>query len=147
MKVLFVDDDQKTINGIKNTYKNLMQLTCASTLADAKYLIEKEKFDMLVVNWNLPDSKGINTISLLIDYNIPIIVLATNLTLELIREGANLGVAEFIVKYNLENINLFNELEFILVKSKKIINKAKIRFENIESVKKYICCADALAKI
>ncbi len=144
MHILYVEEDSSITDAIKSAYQEILQITCIGTLADAVELIENNSFDVLLVDLNLPDSKGFDTVNSLLKYDLPIIVTTEGPTEEMINKSVELGVFDYISKKNLFRVNLLRRVEFTYLKFQKLKTCKKFLFDGIDGVKKYINCSDKL---
>jgi len=75
-------------------------ITIADRLSKAQIYLEREFFDAILLDLNLPDSHGSETIlrAHLHSYNVPIIVLTGNRDKHLIEGATERGVATYLIK-------------------------------------------------
>jgi DNA-binding NarL/FixJ family response regulator len=146
VKVLHIEDNDSVLALIKSICGKSIDIESVSCLAEAKTKINTCQIDLLLVNINLIDSIGINTIKQLVEYNIPIIILTKNVDKKLSYQANELGVDRCIEKLNVSNINLID----IFTKTIQNHNLAlkmknyKFSFGDIENLKPYITCHSTL---
>ncbi len=104
IQVLLIEDDPDDVLLLReslaesNTIK--MKLTHADRLSDGLKFVGEQVFDVILLDLNLPDSRGLDTLSSLLREatNIPIVVLSgladDYITIEAVRHGAQ----DFLVK-------------------------------------------------
>ncbi len=122
--LLYVEDNlfQKEI--IRKMF--LLQSDIRITLKEAgtlKECLECCKFsslDIVIMDLNLPDSLGVNSIKVFKEKfpYIPLMVLTSNDEIELMKEAANFGVHEFMVKGTFDENLLARQVLFCFEKSK-----------------------------
>ncbi len=104
LKVLGVDDsdvDRRLLESmltVSGEYASFVQL--AKSFAETLALVDEHKFDVIVLDLNLPDSKGIDTLKALDQKcpNIPIVINTGAFEEELGIEALNSGAQDFLVK-------------------------------------------------
>ncbi|MFZ5826774.1 MAG: sigma 54-interacting transcriptional regulator [Bacillota bacterium] len=76
------------------------QVVPAESLAEAGRLLESERFDLAVCDWNLPDGTGRNLVerSRTAKVSPQVMVLSTNTTPQFVRRAFTLGAAEVLPK-------------------------------------------------
>lgn len=122
MRTLIVEDNPGDVELIKiNLQKsklNGMQYDTAATLEETKSKIKEEKYSAIVLDLGLPDSKGIDTVSMLIDFlqeenkTCPIIVLTGLKDYSVGKKALEIGAQDFIVKDDLTSKSLGRSLYF-----------------------------------
>ncbi|MFK8031320.1 MAG: putative bifunctional diguanylate cyclase/phosphodiesterase [Gammaproteobacteria bacterium] len=104
MDVLLVEDDTHYAKLVQRTLarqKHLpFQLTTVGTLAAALSRLERERFDVILVDLNLPDAKGIESVEriALARNRVPAIVLSNNADEELAIQVIQAGAQDYLVK-------------------------------------------------
>lgn len=76
------------------------ELTIAATMTEGLKKLEDQRFQVILLDLTLPDSKGLDSISRVIETvpDIPLIVTTGNVNLELFTEAFALGAQDFLVK-------------------------------------------------
>lgn len=144
MNVLHIEDH----NGIVE----LVQLLCnhsepfyveaVHTLAEAEERLYRSSYDLLLIDLNLSDSKGLDTVKSLRRYNIPMVVLTADPTESFARHAAKLGVADYITKGVLSKIDLPCRLRFVRDKSVAISkSRSTIKWQGLDQLKQYLSCS------
>lgn len=142
MKVLHIEDNDSVLSLIRSICNSQIEIDSVSSLSEAKQKIEKGGIDLLLVNTNLVDSTGIETVIELKVYNLPIVILTKVLNAKLIDQALELGVDECIQKSNIKKINLNKRLYQAVEKHNRLLkmNGQKFSFGDISSLKPYISC-------
>jgi DNA-binding response OmpR family regulator len=73
-KILFVDDYVDLVTSYQLFYKNEFEVTHAENLQEALRLLRNQLFDLLVVDYYLPDGFGTELIEEAAELNVPIIL-------------------------------------------------------------------------
>lgn len=122
MEILIVDDSKAVHNFVKcalEEFKNI-NFTSAYTGKEAVDKLDgpDKKFDLVLLDWEMPVMDGPETIKAIRSFNgdIPIIQVTTKNKLEDIKTSLTLGANDYIMKpftedVLVEKINLFFELE------------------------------------
>ena len=105
LEVLLIEDDRievlKLKRAISNEYDNY-SLSLASNGNEALQLLENNLPDMILLDLNMPDTNGIEFLSILKNNedlkHIPVIVLTTSNNNKDIYECYKLGIAGYIIK-------------------------------------------------
>ncbi len=126
-RILLVDDDTNTANGLK---KILLQdgydTRCVYTGNDALNLIESERFDIVITDMKLPDISGFSIIEKVKkkDVDIPVVMITAFSSLQTAIDAMKKGADDYLTK----PVNI-DELELIL---KKIWEKQLLVLQNRE---------------
>jgi DNA-binding response OmpR family regulator len=138
--VLYIEDHAATVFVLKEKYKAL-EIESAARLAEAKQKLAQEHFDILLVDLNLPDSKGLNTVKELVHYDVPIVILTGDSSSEFRAEAWRLGVADYIHKKELLDIDIAAKLKDAADNYERIKRRySAISYRNLEAMKQYISC-------
>jgi CheY-like chemotaxis protein len=130
-KVLVVDDLPTNIRLVKELL-NLCGIKTYVSLSGAKAIemIQKERYDLVFMDQEMPEMDGIKTIAAIRDMNgndnyfcdLPIVMLTANETLETDEELAQKGINGYLTK-PLDTEKLFSTLEKLLPADKVIRNQ------------------------
>jgi len=101
-KVLIVEDN----NGVQNLYREILgkngyQSTIKTDVSSALEAVEKEKFDLVILDLQLPDENGIVFLEKMrgVDKNLPPVVVCTGMvSIENAVEAMKKGASDFITK-------------------------------------------------
>jgi two-component system, OmpR family, copper resistance phosphate regulon response regulator CusR len=101
MKILLVEDDAIIAKNIKTVFaRSLVGVDISETLEDGIFLAESETYDVIVLDWQLPDGEGISLITSLRKNAIdtPILMLTARSQLEDKVAGLNTGADDYVTK-------------------------------------------------
>jgi len=118
MKILTIDDHALFRQGLKFLLKGFdssVEVVEASTLAETLSLPDKESVEFILLDYHLPDSKGIASLTRIapIYENAVIVILSGEEDPNLIKEAIDRGAAGFIPKSSTQDI-LIAALKLIL---------------------------------
>jgi len=131
MKIVLIEDDIKISNFIKKGLKEeLFNVDCVHTAKDGLYLCSMNKYDVIILDWMLPDMDGLEVIERLRlqDIRTPILMLTAKGDLEDKVLGLEKGADDYMAKP-------FAFLE--LIARIKALHR-----RNINQVKKYLYSKD-----
>ena len=102
MKVALLDDDQSH-NALVASVLDPAGFTCTSFTTPSRLLAElrKQTFDLIILDWNMPELSGVETLKLLREdpLTAPPVLLLTSRSVEAdLVEGLNAGADDYIVK-------------------------------------------------
>lgn len=137
MRVLHVEDNEGVALSVRELYGSQLEIDHACTLCGAKYRLERERFDVLLVDLNLGDSRGEHTVRALARYGIPIVVLAADSSQAQISAAVRCGADDYICKSKVTDTDLVGRLEFAHQKA-VAARGANSAFADIEPIKAYI---------
>lgn len=132
MKVLIIDDSKEDIDIIQNLLKKTdiikFDIIHEYTLSSASQHIEKEKekFDCIILDLNLPDSSGMNSLKVVQKRfpELPIVVLTViddeKIAIESLREGAQ----DYLVKGSIDGELILRSIIYA-IERKKVDNKLR----------------------
>lgn len=106
MKILIVDDSRIMRNIVKNTLISLgyeeSEFVEASNGVEAFLHIERNKFDFILLDWNMPMLNGLELIRRLRDIekhkNLPIIMVTSEAAKYSVVEAVKAGANNYIIK-------------------------------------------------
>lgn len=140
MNVLYIEDHEPTAFILKDRCKGL-SMENAPTLVAARTQIALGSFDVLLVDLNLPDSKGTCTMRAVMDYDLPVVVLTADTSPEFRSEAWRLGVADYISKDALLSVDIEERLRAAHENYQRIKRRySSLSFANLDSFKPYISC-------
>ena len=101
MKILIVEDEKKIANSLEKNFNDEgFNTSVCYDGADALEVVSKEKFDLILLDWRLPEVTGINVCKRIrsADNKTPIILLTalTNITNKV--EALNSGADDYVTK-------------------------------------------------
>lgn len=121
-RVLIVDD----FATMRRVIRSLLQELGYSAMRDAEdgsqamAMLEQHAFDLVVLDWNMPNTPGIEVLRWVRSHetlsNLPVLMVTAEATREQILEAAELGVNAYILK-PFTAATLKKKLDFIFEKS------------------------------
>ena len=116
-KVLIIEDSIDTQNLLKKYLGHLYNLKIASDLHSAWELIEKEDWDVVILDRGLPDGDGLEICAKLKRFNLdgkfPVIILTASSELEEKIKGLSAGAEDYVIK-PFEPRELLSRIEVVL---------------------------------
>ena len=99
-KILLIEDDITLGSGIRLALQNpTLQITLCHTLAEGRHLLDEENFDLLILDINLPDGRGLDLLNEVRKISaVPIILLTANDMEMDIVTGLESGADDYITK-------------------------------------------------
>ena len=130
--ILLIEDDKTIVEGLKYYFGVFnLKLDSASTINNAKNIINNEIPELIILDVTLPDGNGFALYNKFIrEKNIPTIFLTARDTEDDIVKGLELGADDYITK-PFSNRELFARVKRILLKNKNntIIEHGNIKFD------------------
>ena len=130
--ILLIEDDKTIVEGLKYYFNvNNLKLDSASTINNAKNIINSDNPELIILDVTLPDGNGFVLYNKFIrDKNIPTIFLTARDTEDDIVKGLELGADDYITK-PFSNRELLARVKRILLKNKNknIIELGNIKFD------------------
>lgn len=131
IKVLLIEDnpgDARLISEItKEITEEQIELVHASKLGEGLKLLQKQKFDIILLNLMLPDAIGLEPIQKIKNQfkNIPIIIVSGNSDKEIAAKAIEIGAQEFILKLPYEPDMFSRFIRSAIIRQKKEENLRK----------------------
>ena len=99
-KILLIEDDITLGNGIRLALQNAsLQITLCHTLAEGRSVLDRDSFDLLILDINLPDGSGLDLLNVVRKTSaLPIILLTANDMEMDIVTGLESGADDYITK-------------------------------------------------
>ena len=99
-KILLIEDDMTLANGIRLALQNAsLQITLCHTLAEGRSVLDRDSFDLLILDINLPDGSGLDLLNEVRKIStVPIILLTANDMEMDIVTGLESGADDYITK-------------------------------------------------
>ncbi|MFO1418160.1 MAG: response regulator [Methylotetracoccus sp.] len=104
MRVLLVEDDPGDRDLVEDRLAQSrtehFEVRCAATLSDAIECLDRQRFDVILLDLGLPDSQGIETyrtVQARVPY-VPVVILTGSEDEAMAREALNAGVQDYLVK-------------------------------------------------
>ena len=129
LKIILVEDNSADVRFIKELLKEdaNIEIIDVNLLSKAIELINKKEYDLILLDLNLPDSRGINTFKEFSSKtkNIPIVILTVVDNKELAIEAIKLGAQDYKIKGSFDFISLRNSINYA-IERKKLLTQSKI---------------------
>ena len=99
-KILLIEDDITLGNGIRLALQNTsLQITLCHTLTEGRHVLDRERFDLLILDINLPDGSGLDLLNEVRKIRAVSIILLTANDMEMdIVTGLESGADDYITK-------------------------------------------------
>ncbi|MCL6602237.1 MAG: response regulator transcription factor [Paenibacillus sp.] len=120
-ELLIVEDDETIAFGIKVfMQKRDFVVTCADSILMAKLIMPTRQFDLILLDWNLPDGNGYDLCSYVKkSSSIPVIFLTVRDDEKDIVQGLDMGADDYIVKPFQLSI-LFSRINAVLRRNRTV---------------------------
>ncbi|TAG95453.1 MAG: PAS domain S-box protein [Oscillatoriales cyanobacterium] len=139
-KVLLVEDNaceaeliEDLLSGISDRQQIL--LTKVERLSEALLCLNKENFDIILLDLSLPDSQGIETVARIQEYgvNVPIVVLTAQNDEELALRLISVGVQDYLVKRKIDGELLMRSLRYAIERqnSQDALRKSEEKYRSV----------------
>ncbi len=130
LTVLVVEASAVDVDFIKSMLKFCfacsVNIVLANTLADAQDLLKTEKIDVVLLDFNLSDSYGLDTIqSIRAKTKAPIVVLANDNDESLALETLKAGAQDYLLKESLNSRRLSRSINYVLERHNAYIIERK----------------------
>ncbi len=136
IKILIVDDNPGDIRLIRELLKDISniqyQLIYEETIDSTLKRLEKEKFDCILLDLNLSDSNGINTLKTLLNHHseTPVIVLTITDREDIAIQSLYEGAQDYLIKGRINSETLYRSV-------RNAIERKKVENGLRDSEKKY----------
>jgi DNA-binding response OmpR family regulator len=140
MKVLYVEDREAMATVFEYSYPTL-EITWVDTMEKARKLVENHNFDVILLDLNLSDSKGMDSVSAMVNRGAPVVVLTANISSDFKKQALKIGAADYIFKKSFLDINVQKHLEEAVEKHEKTKQRySSFSFSDLDPVKQFISC-------
>lgn len=153
IKVLIVDDNCDDTYIIYELLKDisLFGLSCEKSLNSALGHLDKEKFDCILLDLNLPDSTGIDTLKTVINKfpELPIIVLTVIDDEDIVIKSLQNGAQDYLVKGNINSEIVSRSIRYAIERKKveNLLRESEKKYRNItETILEGLWMVDSDAK-
>jgi signal transduction histidine kinase len=148
-KILFVDDEQPVLNGIKrifHTQRSDWELFFANSGDEALKMVDQHKFDLVVSDGKMPGMSGIELLQKLQERedtkDIPTIMLTGYVDEEMRKDALRSGIIEFVNKpvipdefvLRIENVLKLKNLKDVVIEKAEKIEEANNELKNLYSI-------------
>jgi len=117
LSVLVIEDYILDFELVKDTLEiNKCEVYHAQTLNQAKELITNHKIDSILLDLNLPDSKGMSTFEQIYQFSptIPVIIITGHGEIELGLKAVKKGAQDFLLKNKLDENVLYRSISYAI---------------------------------
>jgi len=135
IKILIIEDNIPDARLIKEflseTSDGIYHIEYAARLSEGIEKILENKFDVALLDLNLPDSEGLNTVYGFIqkDKNIPLIILTGLDDLSIATKSLNEGVQDYLVKGQFDDKTLKRSIRYAIERKKLEVEKRQFESE------------------
>lgn len=101
MDILIVEDEPSVAKQLEETlHQEAYKTAVAASVAEAKHAVSERDFDLILLDWNLPDGDGITLLrSWREEKNVvPVLVLSANITVDDRVHALNVGADDYLCK-------------------------------------------------
>jgi len=136
IRVLHIEDDHvdaRFVSEVISTHAdNHCHITHAKTLTNAIKRLSRYKHDVVLLDLNLPDSKGLNTIDSLRERfpELPIVVLSGNNEEANALEAVRLGAQDYISKNVADAAQILHTLHYAIDRKEHEVNLTNLAFHD-----------------
>jgi light-regulated signal transduction histidine kinase (bacteriophytochrome) len=135
IEVLLVEDSPTeamlVIASLEESDKGSFRIVHAKSLTEAYQNLEKRSFDVVILDLTLPESSGPNTFTALHDRypQVPVVILTANHSKDVALELVRLGAQDYIIKENVENMQLALSLRYAITRKEAELRQAALMEE------------------
>jgi PAS domain S-box-containing protein len=146
LKVLIVEDDESIVNLLAEllslSRRTIYNVESAASISSAIKKIDKNNFDIILLDLNLPDSSSLNTLTTINKKkpSIPIIVITGDNSNEISSKAISYGAQDYLLKGNYDGYLLEKSITFAIerkITESNMINKERefrIMVENVSDI-------------
>ncbi|MGE5655602.1 MAG: PAS domain S-box protein [Actinomycetota bacterium] len=152
LSILLIEDHQDDVELIEELLfttksKQELELTTAVRVKEAIELLQQESFDVMLLDLDLPDSQGIETITQVSEYSAqtPIVVLTSHNDEELAVQSIQAGAQDYLVKRRIDSSTLIRCLRYAIERhqSQKALQQSEEKYRSVvESISEVIFQTD-----
>ncbi|MCK4280691.1 MAG: PAS domain S-box protein, partial [Candidatus Lokiarchaeota archaeon] len=143
INILLIEDnpgDARLIEEMLKEIKNLkFNLVWVETLKDGFKRIDDKNYDVILLDLNLPDSFGLDTVFKTCEkvQNIPIIVLTVNNDFQIGVEAVKAGIQDYLIKNEVSGNQLLRSIQYAIERNRTWIKMEKLTSQIQKSEEKY----------
>jgi DNA-binding response OmpR family regulator len=133
MKILIIDDNQEILFGLKKLLKEANFNTyTASNLKEGKKALEQYEYDLIILDWMLPDGSGVDFLAQIRKefYTTAVLLLSSKLDIEDKVEALDSGADDYLSK-PFSNIELLARIRALL-RRESAYKKSLIEIKNLK---------------
>ncbi|HTP13178.1 MAG TPA: response regulator [Bacteroidota bacterium] len=147
VNILFVDDDSDAIKFVDVVLKKVEDsrfhiIPRESGEAALEELKSNDKFDLVIMDYFLPGMNGLDTAKAILEQyrNLPVIFLTVNRDMNLAIEAMKLGVADYILKEDLNNAFFVQTIVGVLEKQRlrNELSELEVRKRRLEAIQESV---------
>jgi PAS domain S-box-containing protein len=140
LKILLVEDslDQAELIEqflLNNNLALQFSITRTERISTAQQILKQESFDAILLDLELPDSQGINTVTQLKKYsfNTPIVVLTAQSDQKIAIQSIQLGAQDYLVKIQITSEILIRSLRYAIERqqSQEALRKSEEKYRSV----------------
>lgn len=101
MEILIVEDEAVVAKQLEETlHQESYKTVLAGSVAAAKHAVQERNFDLILLDWNLPDGDGVTLLHAWREQKIPVpvLVLSANIAVEDRVHALNVGADDYLCK-------------------------------------------------
>lgn len=125
MRILLIEDNPEDVQVLKRKlYPDKYVLSHAENLSDALKLLDKETFDVILLDISLPDSFGVDSFYKIRSksHELPIVVLTGIYDDKLIKDLLQNGVQDYLIKDTLEHNLIWKSITYAVERQSLIVS-------------------------
>ncbi|MDH5655600.1 MAG: ATP-binding protein [Spirochaetia bacterium] len=133
LNILLIEDDKNFAELIKyllaTVYHVHVFVNSVVSLKEASSALHEQIFDAILLDINLPDAKGLNSLSEIISLSrrSPVIILTSNEDIELSMEAMKLGAQDYLYKSKIDGGILIRSIQYAIERNR--LNAALVESE------------------
>jgi DNA-binding response OmpR family regulator len=132
VEILIVEDEPVVAKQLEETlHQEAYETVTASSVAEAERAMEARTFDLVLLDWNLPDGDGITLLRTWREQEIaiPVLVLSANITVDDRVHALNVGADDYLCKPH-SSIELLARIRALL-RSDSPLKTSKIKADDV----------------
>ena len=166
--ILAVDDDITILTSIRNALEGSFDISLAKNIEIAKTILSKAVVDLILLDMDMPGMSGLDFLEILHEdhsfYHIPVIIVSSYGTPNIILDAKNKGAVDFVVKpvsprillakihsslknmrTRINKMGLFRKLQ--VLESSCVIGKSSRVEEIVRDMEQFYCDLDTDARV
>ncbi len=131
LRVLHIEDDPNMLEAVREALScpdcGDIQVYSIGSLTEARAKLNGAAmmYDLLLVDLELPDSRGVDTVRALVGYNLPVMVLSGSSCPKVLNAVATAGAEDYLVKINATPERLIRRIRFVCQRWKAAIKATR----------------------
>lgn len=147
MRILHIEDQVYWTEIVRKTCPEDI-VTCAPSLELARSVLRHSAFDLLLIDLNLSDSHGSDTVEALKPYCLPMVVLTGDTSPQYATDCRILGVDDFVLKSQVVKGGFAMRLKTVYEKHLgRWGGKCDLAFADIDALRPYLSTASVFASL